>query len=167
MTFKYGDRWCLQQPGEVLRGIKLFQDFDVKRVLEIGYWEGGFHAILNDFGIDVVSVDPAPRGVLLPTVIIGDSTDQFIKYRVLAASYFYDAVFIDGDHTYNHVVKDIETYKDYHFKLLILDDYFCSDVRNACHDTLGKPDIIIDDWAPDQAHPTHVWNGWAIYKMEV
>lgn len=166
MTFKYGDRWCLQQPGEVLRGIKLFQDFDVKRVLEIGYWEGGLHAILNDFGIDVVSVDPAPRGVLLSTVIIGDSTDPAIRNH--AATYpIFDAVFIDGDHSYKHVVNDIDMYRDFPIELLVLDDYFCPDVRKACHDTLGKPDIIIDDWAPDQAHPTHVWNGWAIYKMEV
>ena len=90
MTFKYGDRWCLQQPGEVLRGIKLFQDFDVKRVLEIGYWEGGLHAILNDFGIDVVSVDPAPRGVLLPTVIIVDvNYHRFTPRTIFKAAFIY------------------------------------------------------------------------------
>ena len=166
MTFKYGDRWCLQQPGEVLRGIKLFQDFDVKRVLEIGYWEGGFHAILNDFGIDVVSIDPAPRGVLLPTVIIGDSADPTIRNHAATFPIF-DAVFIDGDHSYKHVVNDIDMYWDFPRELFVLDDYFCPDVMIACHDILGDPDIIIDDWAPDQAHPTHVWNGWAIYKMEV
>ena len=166
MTFKYGDRWCLQQPGEVLRGIKLFQEHDVKRVLEIGYWEGGFHAILNDFGMDVVSIDPMPRGVLLPTVIIGDSTDSNVKYQAAAFSP-YDVVFIDGDHSYNNAVRDIETYIDYNLKLLVIDDYFCPDVRKACDDTLGTPDIIIDDWAPDQAHPTHIWNGWAVYKIKV
>ena len=166
MTFKYGDRWCLQQPGEMLRGIKLFQEHDVKRVLEIGYWEGGFHAILNDFGMDVVSIDPAPRGVLLSTVIIGDSTNPIIRNRAAAFS-SYDAVFIDGDHTYRNVVTDIDMYRDFPMKILVLDDYFCPDVRKACNDVLGTPDVVIDDWAPDQAHPTHIWNGWAVYNVEV
>lgn len=55
-----------------------------------------------------------------------------------------DMVFIDADHEYEGVKRDIEAWKPYVKKLICGHDYDFEGVRKAVLETLGTPDDVID-----------------------
>jgi predicted O-methyltransferase YrrM len=93
-----------------------------KRLLEIGFAQGITNTLLNKFFNfeEIVAVDvfmgPAAGDMLAAnlrfknlTLVCGDSTAE----RAVRTATFlgpYDIVFIDGDHSYEGVMKDFENY---------------------------------------------------------
>lgn len=54
-----------------------------------------------------------------------------------------DMLFIDADHTYEAVKKDIETWRPYVKRLICGHDYDIDSVKQAVLETLGEPDEVV------------------------
>ena len=100
---------------ELLDFLQLLQDNGVKNMLQIGlgHW-GSTHFILSllldhmttiEYDIEFIERYLSEMDPDLETIIQGDSTKV---HEVISEGY--DAVFIDGNHSYEYVKKDLENY---------------------------------------------------------
>lgn len=163
----------LQINGELLELIAVLQQAGVRRYLEIGARYGGsFEAIMTSLGHGTKGVavdfpggnfgDPESAPILMraiavcrdrgihASVIWGPSQAPEVIERVKAEGPF-DAVLIDGDHSYQAVSRDYYVYRGLAEKCVILHDIAApADLRSS----KGKPvevpklweEIKYDDW---------------------
>jgi spermidine synthase len=100
---------------ELVDFLQLLQDNGVKNMLQIGlgHW-GSTHFILSllldhmttiEYDIEFIERYLSEMDPDLETIIQGDSTKV---HEVISEGY--DAVFIDGNHSYEYVKKDLENY---------------------------------------------------------
>lgn len=108
--------WAWQIREEFLELLRIMQQKEIKKVLEIGCYEGGSAAGFLAIGCRVVSID-ITRTKRVDSLIKnpGLSTFRFIDRAHIAqnidAFYAkYDLLFIDGDHSYKNCKKDYEEF---------------------------------------------------------
>jgi predicted O-methyltransferase YrrM len=110
-----------QKPTELMMLSDFLKEKEIKKVLEIGSANGGtavyFANMMGDNGV-VYSVDIAPadkcyKGTEFEKQIIemlGDSHDQTFKQEVYDKVGKVDMLFIDGDHSYEGVKDDFNSF---------------------------------------------------------
>jgi len=141
---------------------------EMKSVLEVGSWKGrSTHALLTGCKGEVTAVDHFQG-----SADILDSTNKRAKVEDIYGEFLknvgsfknlkiekmsseraseklkdekFEMIFIDGEHTYEAVKKDIELWKGKCTKFLCGHDYTTSwpGVMKAVDETLGKPDGIV------------------------
>jgi hypothetical protein len=156
-----------------------------KRVLEIGTFQGGsaliIAAALDDIGDGVmVCVDPNPR---LPqenldrishraSIVAAPSPEALLKAEQVAGGKF-DFALIDGDHSYDGVIRDVEgtlpalqpnTY-------LLFHDAHYDPVRRGINTMLAKYPFELQDCGmmsahanPDADNPGVLWGGIRVLR---
>lgn len=123
-------------------------------VLEVGAAFGYSTRLLSKEGSYVLSIDPHDQipGTLkavrenAPLAIIVVATSQMILPRLHG---HFDVAFIDGDHLYDAVVKDLKQASRLAGTILVHDyiEETCPDVGRACRDVLGEPAGLVDTLA--------------------
>ena len=119
---------AVQKPGELAEFLELLADLQPKVVVEVGVYSGGtlyaWSQVAPDstvIGIDLLEGGPypvyasngKPRDEHGATMIIGDShhPDTRDELEKILDGRPIDALFIDGDHTYNGVRMDYDLYR--------------------------------------------------------
>ena len=103
------------------------------RVLEIGCKDGGTLWLWRQLADEVVGVDVNP----VPVAYQGVQVIQADSHKVVVDGLF-DMVFIDGDHSYDGVKQDFETYGPLVRPGGVIG---CHDICNH-----GRPDVQVDVW---------------------
>lgn len=108
----------LQIQSELDRAVALYKRQKPARVLEIGCWDGGtLREWLTQGEPDlVVAVDPDHRNqaayedwIGTATLVIGHGLSQSDEMKTLIRTHApYDWVFVDGDHGYDNVRRDVD-----------------------------------------------------------
>lgn len=158
-----------------------------KRVLEIGTFLGGsaliIAAALDDIGDGImVCVDPNPR---LPqenidriqhraTIVAAPSPEGLHKAMQIAGDKF-DFALIDGDHSYEGVVRDIEGTLPVVLpnSYLLFHDAHNEPVRRGINDMLAKYKRDLQDCGmmstfanPDKDNPGVLWGGIRVLRYQ-
>jgi len=156
-----------------------------QRCLEVGTAQGGsaiiICAALDEIGLgQLVMVDPAPqiapehwaRMAHRAVLVTGPSPEALSEARQLAGSQF-DFVFIDGDHSFDGVLKDIEGV----MTLLDTGGYICFhdahyfEVKEAIDEALRRYPFLVDcGMVCKEANPTdHFYKSrrvmWAGFRL--
>lgn len=159
------------------------------RYLEIGTFQGG-SALLVSAALDALDspgkmfcVDPEPR--ILPanwdkishraTLFTGFSPD-ILPDAYTAAEGHFDLVFIDGDHSYDGVVRDAEGVLPYvqEGSILLFHDCFFSDVARGLDDFVQKHAERVVDFGPitreftlqrEEGRPDTSWGGLRMMQI--
>jgi hypothetical protein len=159
-----------------------------KHCLEIGTAQGGSALIicsaLDEIGLgQLVIVDPAPqiapehwaRMAHRAALIVGRSPEALSQAQQLAGSKF-DFVFIDGDHSFEGVLKDIEgviPLLDAGGYILLHDAHYF-EVKEAIDEALRRYPFLTDcGMVSKEAHPTDhfyknqriIWAGFRLLRF--
>lgn len=156
-----------------------------KHCLEIGTAQGGsaliICAALDEIGLgQLVIVDPAPqiapehwaRMAHRAALIAGPSPEALLQAQQLAGAKF-DFVFIDGDHSFEGVLKDIEgviPLLDTGGYILFHDAHYF-EVEEAIDEALRRYPCLVDcGMVSKEAHPTdHLYKNqriiWAGFRL--
>lgn len=126
-----------------------------KVVLEMGAWKGRSTVVLSRVARYVVSVD-RHQGIeevggedSLPDYL--DSVRKLANVSVVVASFgdfvpllgeHFDLVFIDGDHDYESVQRDITLALLLNPPVVAMHDFDFEDVRRAATEMFGEPDSV-------------------------
>jgi hypothetical protein len=134
MLTTFSGRRASQDEGELTAFIQMLRDRGVTRYAEIGAREGDtFWEVMRalppkSFGLAVdlpgglwgksttgaqlrkAVIDLQDRGYVTD-ILLGNSTDPSVQYEIASIGP-YDAILIDGDHTYEGVKADWEAYRD-------------------------------------------------------
>ena len=157
-----------------------------ERLLEIGTNMGGsamvIAAAMTDAGIGrMICLDPAPivspehwvriapRGELL----IGGSPDALPEAARMAGGNF-DFALIDGDHSHDGVVRDIEGVLPVmtNTAFILFHDVHCQPVQSAIDETLARHASLSDCGLvsryakPDGQHPGVFWGGIRMLRFD-
>jgi hypothetical protein len=132
MLTTFSGRKASQDEGELTAFVEFLRAAGVRRYLEIGSREGDtFHHVITELGASGVAIDlpgglwgkSTTGGQLTAAIqalsnagrdvrmVLGDSRSEGTKEMVRSYGP-YDAVLIDGDHTYEGVKADWEAYRD-------------------------------------------------------
>lgn len=155
-------------------------NIDYVKYLEVGLWDGAsfFYMTQNPKVKEVVGIDiqirrgfydnlqKYKRDDIICDIIQHDSTDKDIVNKLNGK---YDIIFIDGDHNYFSILKDIEIYKDLVSEggYLVFDDYmdrYSPDVKRAIDHYLNQG-ILQEDFEIIGSLPQHI-PIYYDYKME-
>ena len=125
-------------------------------VLELGAWKGRSTTVMSKVASYVVSVD-RHRGIAddfdhgdsLPTYIaeirplrnVAMVVADFVDFVPLLRERF-DLVFIDGDHDYDSVLRDIALALLVNPSVIAMHDYDYSEVRRAAREVFGEPTTL-------------------------
>ncbi len=127
-----------------------------KVVLELGAWRGRSTTVLSEVARYVVSVDrhqgiddhmkrpdslPGYIAEIRPLRNVAMVIADFVDFVPLLKERF-DLVFIDGDHDYDSVLRDIALALLVEPAVIAMHDYDYSDVKRAAMETFGKPTTL-------------------------
>lgn len=109
-----------QNPREFYILAHLMSEYGVKSLLEIGVGYGMTFPIYRKLGMDCLGIDSHPK-TPDKVVFIGNSTDpKAITWAVNLGPF--DAIFVDGDHTFEGVEADFQNYFPLAQRLFIFHD---------------------------------------------
>jgi predicted O-methyltransferase YrrM len=146
------DGWLSKQDEAELRRLATG-----KTVLELGAWHGRSTVVLSDVAKYVVSVD---RHEGIAGTDDSDSLPEYLEHVrplrnvALVVAHFQDFVpllspfgafglaFIDGDHDYRAVLRDIALALHVDPPVVAMHDYDYDEVRQAATEVFGKPHAV-------------------------
>ena len=121
-----------QHPGEIAAFLAYIaaDPKPPRSILEIGVWEGGTsRAFVDAFpGALVAGVDPAPWPPAYDQgaeIIVGRSQDEKARVEILNLREQWDLVFIDGDHSEDGTMQDLEFAKMLAPRWIAIHDITC------------------------------------------
>ncbi len=147
---KYPDGWLTKDDISELERLAAG-----KRVLELGAWMGRSTVVLSEVAKYVVSVD-RHQGIVnhdedsLPNYIdavrgrtnVAMVVASFEDFVPLLRTEMFDLVFIDGDHDYEAVQRDIGLALFVDPPVIAFHDYDYKDVRQAATEIFGDPHAV-------------------------
>lgn len=124
----YTGGWCVQQvPEEIAEALDVAKTYGVTDYLEIGAASGGTTALVESLlapqTITIIDDNQHPRAAIRHqilaggktpiTEIIGDSHTDEVWEKVAELGLMFDFVLIDGDHTTEGILQDVERVKPF------------------------------------------------------
>ena len=117
----------------------------IKKIICIDKWENGYDPddIASNQTVHAKKIFDNMISKYDNVKVIQEYSDDALKY----IDELVDIVYIDGDHRYEQVKKDIINYTKIikQTGLISGHDYHLDDVRKAVNETIGKPEMIFQD----------------------